>query len=259
MPGRSLYGVAAAAMSADAREAAAAARAAGFTGLEFDCLSPLDLTSLSDTGRREFKHMLRRQEQTLTSVRHRLNTENLLAGDVDQTMGRLDRILETAAGLGAMLVCLEISAAKAAANSEQTLAPWLVELGRRADRYGSRIAFSMPSIAPANVKQILNVIACPHFGIDFDPMSVLQAGVAMTQAIAELTAEIRHVRGRDGMVGPDQSIRPMTIGRGGVGWQKLLAALDEAHYHDWITLDTMDLPDPAGAAVAGLNAIRRLV
>ena len=43
----------------DPRRAAVGARSNGFTGIEFDAISPtLDLTQLSQTGRREFRHML---------------------------------------------------------------------------------------------------------------------------------------------------------------------------------------------------------
>src|ERR1700722_16503460 len=108
MANRISFGVVAAALSADARAAAAAARQAGFSGVQFDAVTAsLDLTSLSGTGRREFRHVLTQQDQSLCGLRAK--AAGLLPGDdLDQTIWRLDRILETAAGLAASFVCLDL-------------------------------------------------------------------------------------------------------------------------------------------------------
>ena len=60
----------AAALDTDARRAVASARKLGFTGIEFDAISPqLDLTQLSQTGRRDFRGLLATQNQSLVALR----------------------------------------------------------------------------------------------------------------------------------------------------------------------------------------------
>ena len=103
-------GIVAGALSSDPREAARAARAAGFAGMQFDAFSAaLDVTSLSQTGRREFRHLLSAGDQQLIALRVDVGPKGFGPGaDVDRLLSRFEQVMETAKGLGAPLVCVEI-------------------------------------------------------------------------------------------------------------------------------------------------------
>src|SRR5215213_11152806 len=102
--------VVASALSNDPRTAPQLARRAGFAGLLFDArTAALDVTELSLTGRREFRHMLSGQDQQLVGLRHDLGSKGFGPGaDVDRELSRLSRVMETATGLGAPLVCVDL-------------------------------------------------------------------------------------------------------------------------------------------------------
>ena len=102
--------VVASAFSNDPRSAPAVARKAGFTGLLFDARgNALDVTELSGTGRREFRHLLGAQDQQLVGLRHDLGSKGLsLGADVDRELSRLQKVMEAATGLGAPLVCVDV-------------------------------------------------------------------------------------------------------------------------------------------------------
>jgi sugar phosphate isomerase/epimerase len=102
--------VLASALSDDPRDAARRARDAGFAGLLFDAQArALDLTELSDTGRREFRHMLASQQQALVGLRYDLDPKGLSAGaDVDRILSRLDEILRAARDVTAGVVCVDL-------------------------------------------------------------------------------------------------------------------------------------------------------
>src|SRR4051794_2909949 len=102
--------VVAAALSQDPRAVPTRARAAGFTGIQFDAYSAaLDLPELSVSGRREFLRLLTSQDQRLVGLRWDAGPRGLRPGaDVDQILAKLERVLEAAAGLQAPLVCVDL-------------------------------------------------------------------------------------------------------------------------------------------------------
>ena len=102
--------VVATAVSQDPRLAPVRSRDAGFAGLLFDAYSPaLNVPDLSDSGRREFRHLLSAQDQRLVGLRWDAGPKGIGPGaDVDQVIERLDRVMEAAAGLTTPLVCADL-------------------------------------------------------------------------------------------------------------------------------------------------------
>jgi sugar phosphate isomerase/epimerase len=82
----------------------------GFVGLQFDVATAgLDLTSLSTSGLREFRHMLGSHDQPLVSLSLDLGAKGVGPGaDVDLQLTRLDQAMQTAKALGAGALCVEI-------------------------------------------------------------------------------------------------------------------------------------------------------
>src|SRR5579862_2271924 len=198
--------VTASALTDNVREAPRIARRLGFGGLQFDAVSSaLNLTDLSASGRREFRQMLSAESQQIASLLVDLGGKGLGAGaDVDRAIDRLDRAMETARELMSPLVCVElgplpeVSVApkpkpKASpelagliiipATTEQTTAPAapipapdsriasqvdaaLVEIGRRADRYGVTLALRGELASFAALERALKQAGCPWFGVD---------------------------------------------------------------------------------------------
>jgi len=103
-------GVVASALTTDARQAPRLARQLGFDGLLFDAYSPtLNLPELSQSGRREFRHVLAAENRQLVGLRADVGPKGLDPGvDVDQILSRLSKAMEAAAGLQAPLVCADL-------------------------------------------------------------------------------------------------------------------------------------------------------
>jgi sugar phosphate isomerase/epimerase len=96
--------------SNDARLAATQARHAGFAGLLFDAYSTaLSLPDLSQTGRREFRHVLAAQQIELVGLDGQIGPKGFGPdADIDRLISRIDRAMEAAAGLAAPLLCLDL-------------------------------------------------------------------------------------------------------------------------------------------------------
>jgi sugar phosphate isomerase/epimerase len=98
------------ALGEDLRKAPLIARRLGAAGIQFQAISTrLDFTQLSATGRREFLHVLRGQDQQLVGLRFELGRQGFGPGaDVDQLLARLDLVMEATRGLGSVTVCVDL-------------------------------------------------------------------------------------------------------------------------------------------------------
>lgn len=301
MPLKSLkFAVVAAALNADIRRVPQLARTMGFSGLQLDAVQQnLDVGTLSDSARRELRHLLTSQSQQLVGIRADLGAGGFGPGaDVDRLLQRLDRLMESAAAFEAPLICLDIGRLPAAPRSQPptlaispvvagaiiipemntpaaampaaTAAPAepgleaqvveaLVELGRRADRFSVVVAMRSALASLADLAGVLRKANCPWFGVDFDPAALLHDEWDVDRAFSAFGPEIRHVRGRDAVRGADRRTRPAIIGQGDTDWPQLLADLDAAGFHGWLTIDPLELPDRAGAASAGLGALKKMM
>jgi sugar phosphate isomerase/epimerase len=103
-------GVVAAALSTDARQVPRLARQLGFDGLLFDAYAnALSLPDLSQSGRREFRHLVAAEGRQLVGLRADLGAKGLTPGvDVDRVLSLLTKAMEAAAGLQAPLLCTDL-------------------------------------------------------------------------------------------------------------------------------------------------------
>jgi sugar phosphate isomerase/epimerase len=97
---------------------------------------------------------------------------------------------------------------------------------------------------------------CPWVRVDLDPVAILRDPWPIDEIFSRAGSLISHVRARDALVGADKRTRPAAIGQGSTDWQELLAALDAAGYHGWVTVDPTELPDRRAAAVNALAMLR---
>jgi sugar phosphate isomerase/epimerase len=288
---------AAAALSADVRTAPTLARKAGVSGLLFDARTrSLDFTDLSNTGTREFVHVLSAQGQQLVGLRHDAGAKGFgFKSDIDRELSRLQRVMEAAKKLGAPVVCVDIGPLPAPARTEpvkpkvtpelagmillpettppkvetvQAAAPdpalisqidaALVELGRLADRTSCMLAFRSELSPLSALERALRAADCPWFGVDLDPVAVLGDEWDLDETFSRLGPHVRHVRGRDALKGTERRTKAVPVGQGDTDWSQLLANLREADYRGWITMDPLELSDRAGAVAAATRFLKSI-
>jgi sugar phosphate isomerase/epimerase len=132
----------------------------------------------------------------------------------------------------------------------------LAELGQLADRTSTLVALRSELSPTSALERALRAADCPWFGVDLDPAAVLADAWNLDETFSRLGTFVRHVRGRDAVRGAGGRTKPAPVGRGDTGWAHLLANLRDADYAGWITLDPLELPDRAAAAVAGVAHLR---
>lgn len=293
------YSVIASALGGEPRHVAREAREAGFQGVLFEAISAaIDLTVLSGSGRREFRKVLSAQEEQVVGLRADLGPAGFGPGaDIDRAIAQLDKAMETAAGLGSPLVCVDLgplpsppsvagerpaitplqaglillpeNAAKTAKPPGPAEPPpdpayvdmvnsALIELGHHADRYSVILALRSELASLASLDEALRRAACPWFGVDFDPVALLRDEWEPDEFFSRLGPLVRHVRARDAVGGAGRRTKAAIVGQGSVPWESLLSSLDSAGYQGWITIDPVDVPDRGRAAIAGLKYLRSL-
>jgi len=258
----------------------------------------LGLPELSVSGRRDFRRMLAAQEEELAALRVEIGPKGLsLGADVDRILARVERAMEAADGLGCRLICIDLGplpepartvAPKPALTQQQagliilpeaTIAPApaaqavvmpldataaaqvdsaLIELGRRADRYGVTFAFHSELASFAALERALKAADCPLFAVDLDPVSLLRDEWDIDRVFSRLGTVVGHVRARDAIVGNDRRTRPAQIGQGSTNWGELFSAIDAAGFSGWITIDPMELTNRTAAATGALKWLRDL-
>jgi sugar phosphate isomerase/epimerase len=219
--------------------------------------------------------------------------------DIDAVLDQLKKVLESAARFQSSLVCVDLGslpepaempkaapaispdlagaiiiditgaapAASAPAEPPRPLdAPFaaavdgaLVELGRFADRLGVAVAFGSDLASFAAIHRALRSVACPWFGLNFDPAAALGDGWPLDEIFSRLAGQIHHVRARDALLGTDHRTRPVVIGSGSVKWDEMAGHLEAAGYSGWISVDPIGLADARAGAVEGAGMLKRLM
>ncbi|HEV7297972.1 MAG TPA: TIM barrel protein [Tepidisphaeraceae bacterium] len=288
--------VVAAALSADVRTAARMAREAGFGGLQFDAVSKaFDATDLSQSGLREFSHILSSQGQQLVGLRYDVGQHGLRPGvDVDRLLWQMSKVMAAAAGLRAPLVCVEVGplpeppakvaprpkvnpdlagllilpptveapppqpaeATPAELAHQASVDTAMAALAQRCDQAGVTLAFRSELSSFAALLRAVQGPRCPWFAIDLDPVALLRDAWSADEVFSQIAPLIRHVRARDAAVGSDRRTKPLPIGRGDTKWDELLANLEAAGYGGVLTVDPLELTDRLAGASAGLAYLR---
>jgi sugar phosphate isomerase/epimerase len=266
----------------------------GFAGLLFDDVSStIDLTTLSQSGRREFLHVLSTDAQQLVGLRTDIGTTGLgPKADIDRILAKLSKAMDAAVGLLAPLVCVDLGALPQPAVPEppkpqvtkdmaglillpsivetpppapvkvadpiwvSTVEAAVLELAHIANRAGVTLAFRTDLSSFAALARVLEVARCPFFGVDLDPVAVLRDAWDVDAIFSAVGPAVMHVRGRDAVVGTDNRTKPAPIGKGDTKWDQLLSDLDAAGFHGFLTIDPTELPQRSLATTAGLAYLK---
>ncbi len=286
----------ASALSMPIRQIPRAARQAGFDGLAFGIISPLiDLTQLSATGQRDFRHLLASENQQLSGIFIKVGAKGLLPGsDVDQALDQLDEAFRVARALGGVQVCVDLgplppvdqpasvrpkitdammgmlilpktsenpteavpAARKANPASVDQVSRAMGSIAERVNRHGVFVAFQSELSGFASLLSAVSAPGCPWFGVQLDPVAVLKDDWTLDEVLSRAGVMVSHLRARDALSGNDRRTQPMPIGEGSTDWPALLAGLDACGFQGWATIDPLDLPDRAGGARTGLASLR---
>ncbi len=234
----------------------------GAQGVQVDAVGDLSPDALSQTGRKDVRHLLKSLNLELAALGCPLRHGFDVAQGLEARIGHVKKALQLAYDLGPRLVVaypgpLRLHEGRPA---DQQVAVSLADLGRHGDRIGATLALETGPELPAEVKQFLASITTGGLALSLDPASRLLHGQDPGDAARIWSDRLVHVHARDARQGrPDRGAEEVPLGHGDVEWISFLGALEEVGYRGWLTIKRGPSADPLGDVRAGLAFLRRLV
>jgi sugar phosphate isomerase/epimerase len=239
------------------REQIRVAAKAGARGVVVDAAGDLAPHRLSETGRRELRHLLRSADIALTA----LNLPTRRPFDqIDQLDDRIRRAVSAFAmafELGTNLVLARVGSVPPEETPErrEIFVSALRELARRADHHGVRLAVETGADPGSKLRNFLDSLDQPTLAASIDPASLLRSGIDPVQAVRELESWVAHAYANDATDAPGaSSTNPRGYGfpPGSLDWEEYLGSLEEIGYRGFLTV----WPGPELDPIARFRTIR---
>lgn len=244
------------------RRSLAEAERLGVAGVQLDAVGELAPSTLTQTGRRALRHLLRSHNLELTAVgcplRHGLD----VAENQQPRIEHVQKVMAQSIDLGSRVVIVQagqvpddLSDPRAARLSEALLA-----LGQFGDRVGTILALET-GLEPGDVLgRFLDRFDTGSLGVNLDPANLLMHGFDIHASARALAGKIVHSHAKDARrTSASRAVQEVPLGHGDIDWLNYLGLLEEIEYRGWLTVERESgdnrLADVANAVVF----LRRLV
>jgi sugar phosphate isomerase/epimerase len=233
----------------------------GVAGVQVDARGDLAPDALSQTGRREFRHLLRSFNLELTALgcplRHGLDCAENQEGRIDH----VKKVLSLSSDLGPRLAIVQ--AGRIPADAEAPAYLWLSDallaLGQYGDRVGTTLALETGLEAGDVLRQFLGHFDTGGLGVNLDPANLLMHGFDSVESTRALLGWVRHLHAKDArQASASQSAQEVPLGHGDIDWMGFLGLLEEIEYRGWITIERESGPNRLSDVAAGVAFLRRL-
>jgi sugar phosphate isomerase/epimerase len=240
------------------REQIVEAARLGAKGVVIDAIGEITPDRLTETGRRDLGHLLRSAELALIALhlptRRAFDTHEQL----DDRLRRADAAFELAYELGTRIVLARVGGVPPETEPERrnTFVAAMMELGRRADHRGIRLAMETGAEDGAVLGAFLESLGATTLAASIDPASLLQAGHDPITTTRALGAWVVHAYASNATSSRSSGLAPNPRGfgfpPGALDWEEYLGALEEINYRGYLTIS----PDPNGPAGPQFTALR---
>jgi sugar phosphate isomerase/epimerase len=242
------------------RRALQEAERLGVAGVQVDAVGDLAPGTLSQTGRREFRNLLRSHNLELAALgcplRHGLGEPVNLEARIDH----VKKVLNLSYDLGSRTVIVQAGAAPTDPSAPSLLDESLLVLGRHADTVGSVLALETGLESGEALYQFLHRFDMEGLGVSLDPANLLINGFDPIGSTRALGARIRHVQARDARrAGANRTLQEVPLGHGDLDWNEFLAALEEVEYRRWLVVARESGDNRLSDVGAGILFLKQLL
>jgi len=232
----------------------------GARGIQFDVRNELRPQDLSESGRRQFLHLL--DELDLQVDSFYLPTRRSLYDleYLDDRLAGFRSAMLFASQLGARVLTARIGRipADTASSEYEILRQVLGDLARYGNHVGVTLAVIPSGDPAANMLQLITQITEGPVGVDFDPAGFVMSDHDPVDALRTLHALIVHMQARDGLKDIDGSGLEVPLGRGEVDWGEFVALVHEIEYGGWVTVTRSQGDDVLGDSARAIRYLRQL-
>jgi sugar phosphate isomerase/epimerase len=246
------------------RKALAEAARLGVSGVQVDAAGDLSPSRLSDSGRREFRHLLRGHNLELTALgcplRHGLD----VAEDQQPRIEHVRKVMALSYDLGAGRVVLEAGKAPSAEETTSPRAGLLTEaltiLSQHGDRIGALLALETGLESGKELRAYLARFDTGSLGVNLDPANLLLHGYDVLESVRALHGKIYHSHARDARAARvSKTAQEVPLGHGDIDWIAYLGTLEEIEYRGWLTVERETGDNRLAEVAAGVGFLRRFL
>jgi L-ribulose-5-phosphate 3-epimerase len=211
------------------------ARRLGVGGVEVEAVGDLAPANLSQTGRREFRHLLKSHGLELTALACPLRRGLDIPVNLQSRIESIQNALALSYDLGPRIVIIQ--AGKIPDKDDDPAADLVREslqaLGQFGDRVGATLALDTGTEPGERLRTFLDGIDAGSLAANFDPGNLLLGGFDVFGRARALDERIVHVHARDAR---RTSRAEVALGHGDIDWLAFLGLLEEIGYTGWLTL-----------------------
>lgn len=237
------------------REQVRQAATIGAKGVVIDAVGELSPSRLTETGRREVRHLLRSVELSLTALNLPTRRPFDTIDQLDDRLGRADAAFAMAHDLGTALVLARVGAIppEDEPKAREVFIGAVRELGRRADHRGVRLAIETGPDAGVSLRALLDALASNGLAASLDPTALLENGHDPSAVAKALGPWLAHAYA-GGIVPANVTSntgRRSGLPAGALDWEEYLGALEEVNYRGPMTV----WPDPSRDPASQFKAV----
>lgn len=218
----------------------------GAKGVVLDATGDLAPDRLSESGRRDLRHLLRSTELSLIALNLPTRRPFDTVDQLDDRLRRAENAFTLAYELGARLVLARVGAVPAESDAirREAFLTAVGELGRRADHRGVRLAIETGTDPGDVLRAMLDGFNTPGLAASIDPAALLQSRIDPVAATRALGDWVAHAYASDSTTTGASIVaaNPRGLGfpPGVLDWEEYLGALEEINYRGFLTI----WPDP---------------
>jgi sugar phosphate isomerase/epimerase len=234
----------------------------GVTGIQVNASGDLSPHQLSQTGRRELRHLLRAHNLELTALgcplRHSLDSPENQEGRIDH----VKKVMTLSFDLGPRVTVIQ--AGKVPEEADDPRAHWFTEallaLGQHGDRAGAVLALETGLESGELLRAFLDRFDTGSLGANYDPANLLMHGFDVYASLRALRGKVVHVHAKDARAGKaSRAAQEVPLGHGDIDWLELVSGLEEIEYRGWLTIEREVGDNRLGDISGGVAFLRRLV
>jgi sugar phosphate isomerase/epimerase len=244
------------------RRALAEAEKLGVAGVQVDAVGDLAPGQLSQTGRREFRHLLRAHSLELTALGCPLRRGLDTTENQQPRLEHVQQVMELSFDLGPRIVIVQ--AGRVPRDKDDPRGPVLTAsldvLSRHGDRTGTTLALETGLESGAELRAYLYRFDTGSLAVNFDPANLLLNGHDPYESLRALQGKVVQAHAKDARrSGTSHAAQEVLLGHGDIDWIRLLGVFEEVEYRGWLTIVRDSGEERLADVAAGVAFLRRLV
>ncbi len=244
------------------RRALFEAQRMGVSGVQVDAAGDLSPRQLSQTGRREFRNLLRAHNVELTAIgcpmRRGLDTAENLEPRIDHVRA----VMELSFDLGPRIVIVQAGQIPedAASPGLALMRESLLALSRHGDRVGTVLALETGLESGDTLVKFLDTFDTGSLAVNFDPANLLLHGFDPYTTARTLHRRIVHAHAKDARAASaSRTAAEVPLGHGDIDWIRLVSVFAEIEYRGWQVVERESGDRRVVDVAEGVKFLRRLL